>query len=315
MAESGSFEIPSSFWDEFTDLSGLDDCATFISTETKDGTTPTESNIESEPKAPATPSREYLVDSADDAQGVQSDALQAGECPQESERFADLLDEFLDSLESGPSLADLETLPQESHLGASSNAFGSNDIVHSPPMVDNASYAAVPAEHGAYPGFQLAMSPTPEVSLAKMTDVTSFGGPQLANWKSQYRAPTAMMYESPYTSEWTAAHPESKAAVVLAQKGHKRKAAEFDDPVELSTNMIATKRRKVQSPPEAIRPKKAVNIRTEIIQTFDASRVYDPLPRRPRNWSIFRYTTDGELEPGILYTPAQIQYYLYRHPL
>ncbi|KAI4222219.1 MAG: hypothetical protein L6R36_006300 [Xanthoria steineri] len=319
MAESGPVEIPSSFWDEFTDLSGLDDFATFISTETNDGTTLTKSNIESESKAPATPGREYLADSADDAQGVQSDALRAGDCPQEFEQSADLLEELLDSLKNGPSLADLEALPQESYLGASSNASGSNDIGHPPPMVENVSYAAVPAEYGAYQGFQLAMSSTPEVSLAKVPDVTSFGGPQLANWETQYRAPTAMMYESPYTTEWTAAnqaaHPKPKAAAVPAPKGQKRKAVEFDDPVESSTNTIAAKRRKVQSPPEAICPKKAVNIRTEIIQTFDASRVYDPLPRRPRNWSIFRYTTEGELEPGILYTPAQIQYYLYRHPL
>ncbi|KAI4280235.1 MAG: hypothetical protein L6R38_004602 [Xanthoria sp. 2 TBL-2021] len=318
MANSGPFEIPSSFWDQFTDLSGLDDCATFIPTESEDGTTPSKSNIHSEPEASTGPGQPYLAGSSD-AQGVQSDGLQAGECPPGFEHFSDLLDEFWNNLKNGPSLADLETLPQESHLGTFSNALGSNDLGHPPPIVDNVSYAAIPAEYGAYQSPQPAISPAPQVSSAKVPVTTSFGGPQLANWKSQDPAPTAMMCQSPYTSEWTAAnqavHQEPKAAVMPTPRSHKRKAVEFDDSVDLSTGMLAAKRQKVQLPSRTIRPKKAVNIRTEIIQTFDGSRVYDPLPHRPRNWSIFRYTPDGELEPGTLYTPAQIQYYLYRHPL
>ncbi|KAL8806277.1 MAG: hypothetical protein Q9182_001424 [Xanthomendoza sp. 2 TL-2023] len=58
-----------------------------------------------------------------------------------------------------------------------------------------------------------------------------------------------------------------------------------------------------------------LNTRTKTIMKFDPSKVYDPLPHAPASWSIFKYTSHGELETGSLYTPAQIRKYLYDHPL
>ncbi|KAL8816170.1 MAG: hypothetical protein Q9223_004770 [Gallowayella weberi] len=58
-----------------------------------------------------------------------------------------------------------------------------------------------------------------------------------------------------------------------------------------------------------------LNTRTKTIMKFDPSKVYDPLPHPPASWSIFKYTSHGELETGSLYTPAQIRKYLYDHPL
>ncbi|KAL8668447.1 MAG: hypothetical protein Q9224_007797, partial [Gallowayella concinna] len=58
-----------------------------------------------------------------------------------------------------------------------------------------------------------------------------------------------------------------------------------------------------------------LNTRTKTIMKFDPSKVYDRLPHAPASWSIFRYTSDGELETGSLYTPTQIHQYLYDHPL
>ncbi|KAL8852840.1 MAG: hypothetical protein Q9221_002349 [Calogaya cf. arnoldii] len=315
MANSDPFEIPSSFWDEFTDLPGLNDCAAATPGESKDGSTPSKSNIGLEPATSTSPSQPCSTD----AQGVQCDGLQADDFLIAYEQFSDFLlnDELWKSLNSGPSLADLETAPKESVPAGSSNVLGSRD---SPgPITENVSYADFLPDFGPNQSSQAAISSAPPVPLAEPPVTTPFGGPQLVNWQSQGPAPPAVMYQSPYMDDWFAAnqavYQEPKAAVMPTPQSHKRKAVEFDDCVGPSTSIPIAKRQKTQPPLRAIHPKKAVSNRIENIQTFVGSQVYDPLPHRPRNWSIFKYTANGELEPGKLYTAEQIQYYLYRHPL
>jgi len=48
---------------------------------------------------------------------------------------------------------------------------------------------------------------------------------------------------------------------------------------------------------------------------FKVSINYTPLLTKPRTWHIFTYTKHGELNPGNLFTAADIQHYLWRHPL
>ncbi|KAL6720390.1 hypothetical protein ACLMJK_002312 [Lecanora helva] len=42
---------------------------------------------------------------------------------------------------------------------------------------------------------------------------------------------------------------------------------------------------------------------------------YDPLRHTPKPWGRFTYTRDGELEPSDLFSPKEIQQYLFEHPL
>ncbi len=41
---------------------------------------------------------------------------------------------------------------------------------------------------------------------------------------------------------------------------------------------------------------------------------YKPLPRPPSPWSIYTYTTHGELTPSRLYTPTELTTFLFTHP-
>ncbi|KAL8720454.1 MAG: hypothetical protein Q9225_002679 [Loekoesia sp. 1 TL-2023] len=77
----------------------------------------------------------------------------------------------------------------------------------------------------------------------------------------------------------------------------------------------ATKMAYVQGLVKHIEPGQTLNSRTTAIHHFNPSEVYDPVPNPPTLFSIFKYTLNGELEPGRLYTPSEIQDYLYSHPL
>ncbi|KAL8838998.1 MAG: hypothetical protein Q9170_001928 [Blastenia crenularia] len=84
---------------------------------------------------------------------------------------------------------------------------------------------------------------------------------------------------------------------------------------KLKMDECAIKMAYVQGLVKHIKPGQTLNARTTTIHQFDASKVYDPLPYPSTPFSIFQYTETGELEPGRLYTPSEIQEYLYSHPL
>ncbi len=48
---------------------------------------------------------------------------------------------------------------------------------------------------------------------------------------------------------------------------------------------------------------------------FIANIIYTPLSTAPRPWHIFTYTEHGELNPGKLFTAAEVHDYLWRHPM
>ncbi|KAI4174031.1 MAG: hypothetical protein LQ343_002595 [Gyalolechia ehrenbergii] len=77
----------------------------------------------------------------------------------------------------------------------------------------------------------------------------------------------------------------------------------------------ATRMAYVQGIVKHIEPGQTLNARTTAIHQFDPSKVYDPLPAPPTNWSVFKYTAIGELETGRLYTSSEIHEYLYSNPL
>lgn len=311
MADCGSLEMPDSFWDQFTDLSGLDNCPNIRHSDSKDGADLNKVNESSKPEASIIPSQSCSTGSAD-AQKGQSDGRQTGGCLTGFEPFSDLLkDELWDDFDNGFLLADLEKIQAGSDGATFSDVLGFNDPGDPVPTVDNVSCADIPAGIEAYQNPQLIISPASPVQL-NLPVMPSCVAQNPTNWQSQGVAPTATMYHSPYASDQIATNQAvqqaPKAVAIPMPQGHKRKAVAFSDSVEVSTGMLATKRQKLHG-------RKAVLSRTEIIKTFDASKVYDPLPYHPQDWSIFKYTRDGELELGTLYAPAQILHYLYRHPL
>ncbi|KAL8675587.1 MAG: hypothetical protein Q9168_000099 [Polycauliona sp. 1 TL-2023] len=295
MAASNTFEVPAAFWDDFLDPSF--DFANFVN-----GTELPKSNGDSKPAPSTDPDRSY-PDASADAQGLRLDELPADDSPTMFEAVPDLPDDFWNHFPTdGPSLADFDKFLQES-----SNSLGPSDLGCPVSIPDSSSYTHVPASFGGYQSPEFPRTPAlPEPS--KLPVVPSFEVPQPADQQSQGPAPTAIMYLPPATNQVVRAEPE--AVAVPAPTGLKRKAVTFDDSVNLDT--LPAKRQKVEAPHTA---SNAVSPRTDIIHTFDASKVYDPKPYHPKDWSIFKYTRDGELDLGTLYTPRQILYYLYRHPL
>ncbi|KAL8994041.1 MAG: hypothetical protein Q9169_005883 [Polycauliona sp. 2 TL-2023] len=277
MADSNTFEIPSTFWDDFLSPSALHDDPIVDSANSTNVTQTNETKRDSKPEALVDPNQTHTASSIN-AQGNRLDALQADDFPSQ------LHDDLWNGLAGESSLTEFDKFLQES---LNSEPYQSPEFLVSPAMM-------MPSELPVAPSFE---------------------APWATNWLSQGPAPTAMMYQSP--NEWTAPNQavrqEPKAPVIPTPKSRKRKAVGFDE--SAGQDMLAVKRQKVQAPRRTILTRKAISNRTANIRTFDASRVYDPLPYRPQNWSIFKYTRYGELEPKTLYTPSQIQYYLYRHHL
>lgn len=60
---------------------------------------------------------------------------------------------------------------------------------------------------------------------------------------------------------------------------------------------------------------KGLNNRAAKIASYRPEEYYSALSQAPASWLDFRYTIDGELERGKLYSVAQIEQYLYQHPL
>ena len=60
---------------------------------------------------------------------------------------------------------------------------------------------------------------------------------------------------------------------------------------------------------------KGLNRRAAKIASYKAEDHYTALYRTPATWQAFKYTVDGELERGKLYSVAQIERFLYQHPL
>ncbi|KAL8871348.1 MAG: hypothetical protein Q9198_007438, partial [Flavoplaca austrocitrina] len=258
--------MPDSFWDQFTDLSGLDNCPTIRHTDSKDGTDLNKTNEEPKPEASIIPSQPCSSGSAN-AQEGQSDGRQTGGCLTGFEPFSDLLkDELWDDVDNGFLLADLEKIQAGSDGATFSDVLGFNNPGDPVPTVDNLSCADIPAGLEAYQNPQLIISPV----QSNLPVMPSFVAQNPTNWQSQSVAPTATMYHSPYASDQIATNqaiqqaPKATLAVPVTQ-GHKRKAVEFGDSVEVSTGMLAAKRQKLQG-------RKAVLTRTEIIKTFDASK-------------------------------------------
>jgi len=64
------------------------------------------------------------------------------------------------------------------------------------------------------------------------------------------------------------------------------------------------------------KPSQTRSIRlAKINPNFNVNTCYTPLSIKPRSWHIFTYTKHGELNPEDLFTAAEIQHYLWRHPL
>ncbi|KAI4128894.1 MAG: hypothetical protein LQ347_003996 [Umbilicaria vellea] len=60
---------------------------------------------------------------------------------------------------------------------------------------------------------------------------------------------------------------------------------------------------------------KGLNRRAAKITNYRPEEYYSALSRVPASWRDFKYTIDGELERGKLYSVAQIEQFLYEHPL
>ena len=60
---------------------------------------------------------------------------------------------------------------------------------------------------------------------------------------------------------------------------------------------------------------KGLNKRAAKIANFKPEESYTALFSTPASWEGFKYTSDGELERGKLYSVAQIEQFLYQHPL
>lgn len=67
---------------------------------------------------------------------------------------------------------------------------------------------------------------------------------------------------------------------------------------------------------DLVKPSPTKSIRlAKMNPNFKVNINYTPLSTKPRPWHIFTYTKHGELNPGNLFTAAEIQHYLWRHPL
>ena len=60
---------------------------------------------------------------------------------------------------------------------------------------------------------------------------------------------------------------------------------------------------------------KGLNNRAAKIANYKPEECYTALSSAPASWEDFKYTIDGELERGKLYSVAQIEQFLYQHPL
>lgn len=60
---------------------------------------------------------------------------------------------------------------------------------------------------------------------------------------------------------------------------------------------------------------KGLNSRAAKIANYRPEEYYSALSRTPASWLDFKYTIHGELERGKLYSVAQIEQFLYEHPL
>ncbi|KAL8773304.1 MAG: hypothetical protein Q9209_001698 [Squamulea sp. 1 TL-2023] len=303
MTDFNPFEESLAFWDQSELSSVLDDFAT-------SGATPSSSSTYTAPQESTIPDHLDVADPVG-PQGVHFNVSQrVDDTPVRFDNLPDILqdDDFWNNIENGPSLADFETASPASHFVDTSYGLESKKPLH--PLL------------GAFQTPQLAISP-PQVPLTMPPTITPSGGPQHSNLHTQSSAPTKVMYQSPYLVEWLAVnqfvYQEPDTAVSSEMRGRKRKAREYDDSDEDSMNIPTSKRRKSknlnQMNPGKVMTKQRLHIRMEAIERFDGSKIYDPLPFPPTNWSIFRYTSNGELEPGTFYTTAEIKYYLYNHPL
>ena len=306
-----------SFWDLFLEPAALDDLAIFNPTGSDNGTTPSKPQTDTTLNESTIPDTPNFADTID-PRGVQFDVSLAGDySPALFENYPDILQDkdFWNKIGSGPSLADVENNSPAARLVGFSCGLGSKDPWPPIQILDDLIYTDTQTEFEAYQLPQPAMPPPP-VPLAM--------NPVHASYQPQGPAPVAMMYQPPSISDWIAAQQpvqqEPRVAVIPTLRGQKRKGADYDNSDAESTNVPGDKRRKLTISAKAIPHRtaasdQALHIRTEIIETFDGSQVYDSLPHPPINWSIYRYTTHGELEPGTLYSPSRIKDYLYNHPL
>ncbi|KAL8789971.1 MAG: hypothetical protein Q9213_000857 [Squamulea squamosa] len=310
MTDFNPFEESSAFWDQFVIPLGLDDSAASDAPGFDLGTTPSSSSTYTAPHESKFQDQPEFADIVG-PQGVHFNVSQRiNDNPARFDNLADILqnDDFWKNIGNSPSLAELVAASPASDLVDTSYRLVSEEPLQS--------------LLGAFQTPQLAWSP-PQVALATPHNITPSGVPQHPDLRTQGSAPTEVTYQSPYLAGWLAAnqfvHQEPDTAVSSQVRSRKRKAREYDDSDEDSMNMPTYKRRKTKTlnrtNPRKTTARQRLHTRTEVIERFDGSKVYDPLPSPPTNWSIFRYTSYGELQPGTFYSTAEIKYYLYNHPL
>ncbi|KAL8715503.1 MAG: hypothetical protein Q9220_000838 [cf. Caloplaca sp. 1 TL-2023] len=109
-----------------------------------------------------------------------------------------------------------------------------------------------------------------------------------------------------------------KRPIVDTEEANASSSSDSDDYQFLHPSKKKTKGRPRKRNPPAFRPLPSIsnsNARSKLIKNYNAFQIYTHLSSAPKTWSIFRYTSNGELEPGRLYSKAEIHTYLYRHPL
>ncbi|KAL8733130.1 MAG: hypothetical protein Q9166_002322 [cf. Caloplaca sp. 2 TL-2023] len=233
-------------------------------------------------------------------------------------------DKLWRNIENGPSLANCETDQTVNQTAGSSPAPMFSDPWTPLPIASDIPYTDLSTQFPPHGSPQFAMSPPP-VPLNTRPITGPSGAVQQTHHHSPGQAPAAMTYQNPgYTSDWAIPHqsfyPEAKTS-----RTRKRKAIILEDSDDDFADVAVDKRHKTdegarkislhQNVPRNVEATRGLHSRTETILKYDGSKFYDPLPHRPADWSIFTYTSEGELEPGTLYTPEEIQHYLYDHPL
>ncbi|KAI4114402.1 MAG: hypothetical protein LQ345_004806 [Seirophora villosa] len=288
------------------------------------------------------PDRPYSLDSSahqafwgvlgGDNQGIQTPAID-GDFP-----FDDLNDPSIwDAILSGPPLNhfDIDQTCQQVREF-------SNDIWNARPGLD---------EVHDVPGFG---SQPPPLPLHSKPNLEVHRRLQQKHFHSPAPAPSATKVPQvssmpPSDGEWTpdmsAVDEEEDLVLALLQNIRKRKApataskdsgrrkkqapavprddsdneADLPWPIEKNQKITAaaTKMAYVQSLVKPAPPGKTLNARTQAIQLAgEISKTYDQLPMpSTQNWSTFKYSAAGELNPDELLTASEIQNYLYNHPL